>query len=120
MFIEPNSDIKIYRSIPLDTDYNHTLYFANVTQQNAYFHGNINNLKYTLTSQSYQRVTEGKMKVEKNALDLYDCNYMAFRNTSFGQKWFYAFITKVEYINNSTCEIDYSIDIIFLQLDSIP
>ena len=34
-----------------------------------------------------------------------------FQNTSFGIKWFYAFITNVEYINNETSEITIEIDV---------
>lgn len=52
------------------------------------------------------------MRVEKKAEDLYDCNYLAFQNTSFGSKWFYAFITSVEYVNNITSEITFEIDVL--------
>lgn len=110
MYIEPNSNIKIYHNVPLDNTYNHTLYFSNVTRQNEYFHGNTDILKFNLTSQSYQRVVKGKMRVAVKADNLYNCNYLAFQNSSFGVKWFYAFITSVEYINNETSEITFEID----------
>lgn len=42
----------------------------------------------------------------------YNYNYMAFKNTSFENKWFYAFVTNVEYVNNITVEITYEIDYI--------
>ena len=35
-----------------------------------------------------------------------------FQNTAYGNKWFYAFINNVEYINNVTTEITYTIDVI--------
>lgn len=111
MFIAPNSNIKIYKNVPLDPTYNNTLYFNNVAEQNAYFHGNQNILKYTLSAQSYQRVVKGSMKVAVQSDNLYDCNYLAFQNVSFGQKWFYAFITNVEYVNNETSEITFEIDV---------
>lgn len=112
MYIEPNSTIKIYYGIPLDNTYRHTLYFTTKNAQNNYFHGGSNNIiKRTLSSQSYQRVVKGKMRVEVKADDLYDCNYLAFQNTSYGSKWFYAFINSVEYINNVTSEISFEIDV---------
>lgn len=111
MYIEPNSNIKIYKNVPLDNTYNHTLYFGSLSEQNAYFHGSSSILKYNLTSQSYQRVVKGSMRVEIKADNLYDCNYIAFQNTNFGIKWFYAFITSVEYINNVTSEITFEIDV---------
>ena len=110
MYIEPNSNIKIYNSVPLDNTYNHTLYFSSLSDQNAYFHGNSGILKYNLTSQSYQRVVKGSMRIAIKADNLYDCNYLAFQNASFGSKWFYAFITGVEYVNNETSEITFEID----------
>lgn len=111
MYIEPNSNIKIYHNVPLDNTYNHTLYFNTLAEQNTYFHGNQNIIKYNLTAQSYQRVVKGSMRVAVKADNLYDCNYLAFQNASFGTKWFYAFITGVEYVNNETSEITFEIDV---------
>lgn len=108
MYIEPNTTIKLYSGIPLDNTYEHTLYFASLSAQNAYFHGGI--AKYTLANNSYQRVERGRMRIEKKADDIYDCNYIAFQNTNYGNKWFYAFITGVEYINNVTSEITFELD----------
>lgn len=110
MYIEPNSNIKIYKDVPLDNTYNHTLYFSSLSEQNSYFHGTSSILKYNLTAQSYQRVVKGSMRVAIKSNNLYDCNYLAFQNASFGTKWFYAFITSVEYINNETSEITFEID----------
>ena len=110
MYIEPNSNIKIYKDVPLDNTYNHTLYFSSLSEQNTYFHGNPSILKYNLTAQSYQRVVKGSMRVAIKSDNLYDCNYLAFQNASFGTKWFYAFITSVEYVNNETSEITFEID----------
>lgn len=113
MVIQPNSTIKIYNNIPLNPAYEHTIYFANVSAQNAYFHAvNPAKAKYTLTNQTYQRVNKKSMRIEKRAEDLCDCNYLAFQNTAFGNKWFYAFITSVEYVNNEVSEITYEIDLI--------
>ena len=107
MYIEPNTTIKLYSGVPLDNTYNHTLYFANKSEQQSYFSVS----KYTFSSQSYQRVERGKMRIERKADDLYDCNYLAFKNVNYGNKWFYAFITSVEYVNNVTSEITFEIDV---------
>ena len=108
MYIAPNTVIKILHNCPLSNNYNHTIYFADRNSQYAYF----NSLtKWTLPQQSYQRVNKGVMRVAYKAEDLYDCNYLMFQNTSFGSKWFYAFITSVEYVNNITSEITFEIDI---------
>ena len=108
--ISPDSNIKIYKNVPLDNTYNHTLYFANVTAQNAYFHGTAS-VQHSLTAQSYQRVRKGAMRIAVNAESLYTCNYLAFQNHAYGTKWFYAFITSVEYINDTTSEVTFEIDV---------
>lgn len=111
MYIEPNSNITIYHNVPLDNTYNHTLYFSSLAEQNTYFHANQAIVKYNFTAQSYQRVVKGSMRVRVKADNLYDCNYLSFQNASFGTKWFYAFITSVEYVNNETSEITFEIDV---------
>lgn len=108
MYIEPNTVIRILKNCPLDTTYDHTIYFANASSQVSYFQGLT---KYTLTQQSYQRVNRGRMRVAVQAENLYDCNYLMFQNSAFGSKWFYAFIKSVEYVNNVTSEIEFEIDV---------
>lgn len=108
MYIAPNTEIRVLNNVPLDNTYEHTINFANSSAQSSYF---IGKTKYAFTAQSYQRVQRGRCRVNRKADDLYDCNYMMFQNTSFGTKWFYAFITSVEYLNNITSEITFEIDI---------
>lgn len=107
-YIQPNSDIVILNNVPLDTTYEHTIYFDNPTAQYTYF---ASKTKYSFANQSYQRVNKGAIRIEKSADDLYDCNYLMFRNTAFGTKWFYAFITSVEYVNNKVSEIRFVLDV---------
>lgn len=108
MYIEPNTIIRIINNCPLDPSYDHTIFFYTRADQTTYFQSIT---KYTLQRQSYQRVQRGVMRVNYKAEDLYDCNYLAFQNTAFGNKWFYAFITAVEYVNNVTSEIAFQIDV---------
>lgn len=108
MYIAPNSNIRLLRGVPLEPDYINTLYFDSLANQTNYFLGTT---KYNLTAQSYQRVNKGVCRVNYKAEDLYDCNYMMFQNTSFGTKWFYAFIKSVEYVNNVTSNVYYEVDV---------
>ena len=117
MYIAPNSELRILNQIPLDNTYDDTLYFASKSAQETYFLGQT---KYVLNGAvgsngsllSYVRVNEGIIKVEIQIQNLQTCNYLMFRNISFGGKWFYAFITKVEYVNNVTTAIYFEIDVI--------
>ena len=112
MYIAPNSDIKILSGVPLDNTYEHTISWeqnptARTTQAN-YF---LSKVKYSFTNQYYQRVKRGWLKIQCNPDNLYDCNYLMFKNKSFGDKWFYAFILSIEYINNETAQINYEVDV---------
>lgn len=111
--IQPNSTILIFHGMPLDNSYEHTLYFGSKGQQYSWFSSASNtHLKHTFTQQTYQRVNSGVFEANISADELYDCNYMAFKNTAYGSKWFFAFITSVEYRNNSNSYVYYEIDVI--------
>lgn len=107
MFIEPQTNIKLLSGVPLDESYDHTVWFVSASAQFSEFSQYV---KYNLTNYTYQRVKRGYARVGIKAENLYDCNYMMFQNTAFGNKWFYAFIKSVEYINNETSQIEFEID----------
>lgn len=108
MYIQPTTDIRLLKDVPLDTTYDHTIYFASATVQSNYF---ISLQKYMLTNYTYQRVKRGVARIGIKADNLYDCNYMMFKNTAYGNKWFYAFITSVEFVNNECAEIYFELDV---------
>lgn len=108
MYIQPTTNIRLLKDVPLDTTYDHTIYFASATAQYNYF---IGLQKYNLTNYTYQRVKRGVARVGIKADNLYDCNYMMFQNTAYGNKWFYAFITAVEFVNNECSEIYFELDV---------
>lgn len=110
MIVNPNSDIILYSGMPLDDTYTDTLYFANIGAQTSFFTSGNTYEKRRFTANTYQRVNEGVFDANCLADEIYDCNYMAFRNTNFGTKWFYAFINRVEYVNNGMARVTFTID----------
>ena len=108
MYIAPNSTVYLLTNVPCDKSYVHTLYFENKNEQYTYFYGK--RVK-TFTNVSYQRHSKNSIRLECLADDIYNVNYLMFQNTAYGNKWFYAFINNVEYINNVTTEITYTIDV---------
>lgn len=107
MYIVPNSTIRILRNVNLDNTYQHTIHFNGSSEQASYF---ATLTKYTVTNYTYQR-KERILRIGILADNLYDCNYIMFQNTSFGNKWFYAFITNVEYVNNEASNITFELDV---------
>lgn len=108
MYIEPQTNIKILHDVPLDSAYTHTVVFRSRSAQSNYF---ADKAKYNLTAQTYQRVKRGYARVGIAAEHLYNCNYMMWQNKAFGDKWFYAFITGVEYVNNTCSQVSFQIDV---------
>lgn len=108
MTIEPQTNIKLLANVPLDNTYKDTLTFGSLSAQSSYFSGKA---KYSFSSCRYQRET-GQMYVEVNAEDVFDCNYIMFQNNNFGSKWFYAFISRIDYLNPKTTAITFEIDVL--------
>lgn len=108
-YIAPNSDVYLLRNIKATPNYSDTIYFADKNAQFSYF-ADMSKRVATLTANSYQRHSRGWIKVRLPIGSVADANYMMFKNTSFENKWFYAFVTDWEYVNNNTTIISYVID----------
>ena len=114
-FITPTNNVKLLTGIPFNNDYENTLYFQNRTAQYNYFASKVkyvNSVAMSWNDVSYQRYMRNAIKLEINAESIYDCNYMMFQNTNFGSRWFYAFITNIEYVANQVTLVYYQIDAI--------
>ena len=107
MYITPNSNVILIHNYPGASDHQHTYLFATAAQQYNYFRALA---KYSLAEYSYQRAGLGRIRVGLLADNLYDVNYMMFQNTSYGNRWFYCFVTKITYINDGCSELEYVID----------
>ena len=94
-------------NVPIENDYKHTLYFANKKAQHTYFQSKI---VYNFTNVTYQR-KDNKIRINKKYDDLYNCNYVMYQNTSYSNKWFYAFITNIEYVSDGLSDIYIETDV---------
>lgn len=114
-YIAPSSDVYLLKGVHLDSGYNHTIWFENATSQQQYFQSFVkpsqSGTSFHLTNLTYQRVNKGIIRVGIKADLLYDVNYMMFKNTAHGNKWFYAFVDSIDYINDNASELHYTIDV---------
>ncbi len=114
--IYPTGKLQLYTGIKLDNTYTHTLHFSSTSAMETFWSnpGTIagqNMLKHSLTARQYQRVNSGICEVDLPIGQVYDVNYMRFQNTDFLNKWFYAFVLRVEYVNNNCSRLYYEIDV---------
>ena len=109
MYVQPNTTIHLIRNVGLDNSYTNTHYFSNVSQQYSYF---VSHAKRTLNNYSYVIPSSDVIRVNIKADEIYDVNYIAFQNTNFGSKWFYAFVNSIDYVSNDVSDIHFEIDVI--------
>lgn len=106
--LEPSTTIRLFSGIRLNNKYHDTIYFSSLANQKSFF----SYPTFTLTNQSYQRVSVGKLRINLSYEQVSTCNYLSFQNSAFSDKWIYCFITDISYISNNVCEIIYEIDVL--------
>lgn len=95
-------------SVPLENDYLHTLYFESKSAQTTYFASKI---KKQSDYFSYQR-KDKIIRYPAHIDTLLSCNYVMYKNSAYSDKWFYAFITDMEYANDECTNISIETDVI--------
>lgn len=104
--ITPQTDLIILKC-PLEVDQQNQLTFANASAQYTYF----NSLpKLAVTDFTYQR-KDSTVRFPSQADSIRSYNYCMYRNTAYSNKWFYAFITKVRYVNDGMTELTLKTDV---------
>lgn len=101
-------------SVPLENDYKHTLHFNDKTTQYNYFvskTATANGVALIQTECSYQR-KDNVIRYPACIDDIIHCNYVMYKNGSHSNKWYYAFITKMEYVNDERTNIYIETDVL--------
>lgn len=101
-----NSAIILCKNIKLDKDYKNVLSYTEsemltLCQNNAVVSAN----NYTFIRQD-----RNEIKVDFPYSTCLQCNYMAFQNPNYSNKWFFAFIDEVSYISDNATRISFIID----------
>lgn len=107
MIFQPETVVRLLSNVPLSLNETNQLWFDSLTAQTSYFSGKV---AHTFTEFTYQRKEGNFIAVDINAELLYNCNYLMFQNSNYGSKWFYAYITDIEYKAPSTTWVHYQID----------
>ena len=98
MAITPTGQI-ILLNVPIEIDNKNQLTFSSESAQSTYFLSRkVSSFEYS--DCSYLR-KDSILKVPAHIDNLYNVNYLMYRNRNFSTKWFYAFITKKEYISDN-------------------
>lgn len=105
MAYTPSGTIAFYR-VPWKSDYKDVRLFTSKTEESNYFSSPLR------VEQNYTYIRDKqaiKVNANKEAMEQY--NYIRYMNENFSLKWFYAFITGVEYINQNACYVYFEQDV---------
>lgn len=109
MVIAPSTNIKLLKC-PLALDERNQLSWNTLTDQYNYF-SSLPNL--SIDDNTYQRTGEGEyIRIPDVYENICKYNYCMYQNSYFGNKWFYAFITKVEFVNTKMSRVYIETDVI--------
>ena len=98
------SEIYLAKGIRLDRDYNNVLSYT-PQQTLAYVQS-----KQTAHATNYSFIRDGAISVGFQYSTCLESNYIAFQNKNYSNRWFFAWIDEVRYVNNATVEIKYTVD----------
>ena len=104
--ITPQGDIYLCKT-PLENDYKHQLTFSNATAQMTYF-----NSKIFKTLDNYTYIKhDNVIKVGFPIDEIIGCNYLFYRNEGFSTKYYFCFITNMQYVNENCTAITFETDV---------
>ena len=106
MAISPTTNLKLLKC-PLTLDNKNQITFTNANVQFEYFNS-LPNLE--IDNISYQR-KDSIIKYPAHIDSLLEYNYCMYQNENYTNKWFYAFITDMKYINDNMTEITIKTDV---------
>ena len=104
--ITPQTDLKLLKC-PIESDNRNQMTFSSKTAQYNYF----NSLpKLSVDNFTYQR-KDNVIRYPAHIDNILTYNYVMYRNDAYLDKWFYAFISKMEYVNDNMTYITIKTDV---------
>ena len=106
MVVTPNTELYLLK-VPIEMDDKNQLTFSTTSAQESYFLGCT---KIHYENFTYQR-KDGVLRIPDNVDNIMDYNYVMYKNTSYYDKWFYAFITDMQYISDGMASVSIKTDV---------
>lgn len=117
-YVQPGGTVQYFRNINLSPSSEDTIYFASRSAKDDYFSA-LATVALTEDNVTYVNGAEHK-NVFRSALGmnvLYNVRYLRFKNThasgsssNYENRWYYAFVTSVDYANNGMTEVTFLLD----------
>lgn len=105
--MQPNMTQVRLLNVPIESDYKDTIFFESEVDQYTYFYN-----KTMLTGNNFTFQRKDNVIRWGEHIDLISvCNYVMYRNAGYSDKWFYAFIKKMEYVSDGRTDIYIETDV---------
>ena len=105
---QPTGKIELIRGVDIDVSYTHQYYFSQEEDQDDFFTSKV---FMTLENGTYQRKNINSIQVPYQADAIASCKYLRWQNRNYSQKWYYAFVTSIDYVNPGVSQINYTLDV---------
>lgn len=106
MAVTPTSRL-ILLKCDLQIDSKNQLTFNNANEQFDYFY---NLPKYEYRDVTYQR-HESRIRIDTHIDNLLDYTYVMYQNDNYSNKWFYAYIAGMNYVNDYRTDVFIKTDV---------
>lgn len=105
---QPLSKFYLIKDVDIDVSYTHQYYFDTIQEQYNFF---TNKVFKTVTEGTYQRKNSNVLAVPFQADEIRECKYLMWQNPNYSDKWYYAFVTHIDYANPNMSRIGYVLDV---------
>src|SRR5699024_4196597 len=103
-----NTTVRFLSGVPFDNSYSHTRWFTSRTEQYNYFTSFPNIVR---TQNNFQKSTgRFAIDVSEHVETMMKYDYLMYKNTNYGNKWFYGFILNVEDLDARTTRVYFEFD----------
>lgn len=105
--IVPNNELYLLRGVRLSINDHNTIYWSSQSAQESYFKSKAVHSEQDIT---YCYVGDGYLEIDGCSEDFTGVNYMMFRNTEYGSRWWYAYVTSIEFDSGNSATVHFEID----------
>lgn len=103
------TNIKLLSGVPFVNDYKHSRWFDTKAAQTAYFQART--VIHSMQQANFQRDKDQTyIRVDASIDELRQVDYMMFQNASYNTKWFYAFVTRLQYVRKEVTYVHFQLD----------
>ena len=120
----PTAGVIRLMNVPFDSGYKNVIDFKTEDARISYMESRLIRradgapISYAFGDCQYSR-RDGTLRVPVHIDDLYNCNYLMFKNPYYSNKWIYCFVTSQRYINDNCTELKIETDVYQTWIDKV-